>query len=95
MSSFFRNGSVHEFYRLKASILLWNNWLRYFSGWKQEQSFEQNFDCETNWSGIVNFHCMQKKSCDEHAVYIIFGDDWNDALSSSGFLEFRLFTHVL
>ena len=41
-------------------LLLWNNWLRYFSGRKQEQSFEQNFDGETNWSGIVNFHCMQK-----------------------------------
>ena len=32
----------------------------YFSGRKQDQSFEQNFDGETNWSGIVNFHCMQK-----------------------------------
>ena len=41
-------------------LLLWNNWLRYFSGRKQEQSFEQNFDGETSWSSIVNFHCMQK-----------------------------------
>ena len=41
-------------------LLLWNNWLSYFSGRKQEQSFEQNLDGETNWSGIVNFHCMQK-----------------------------------
>ena len=47
-------------------------------------------------SGIVNFYCMQKSLVmSMRYVYIIFGDDWNDALSSSGFLEFRLFTHVL
>ena len=31
----------------------------YFSGRKKNDLNEQNFDGEANWSGVVNFHCMQ------------------------------------
>ena len=47
----FRNGSVREFYRLKALIAL-----------EQVNTSvveKINFDGEANWSGVVNFHCMK------------------------------------
>ena len=37
----------------------------------------QNFDGEANWSGVVNFHCMQMSLVIR--MLFIFGDDWNDA----------------
>ena len=27
---------------------------------KKDKLNEQNFDGEANWSGVVNFHCMQR-----------------------------------
>ena len=41
----------HEFYNLKALITLVVE--------KKNNLNEQNFDGEANWSGVVNFHCMQ------------------------------------
>ena len=46
----FWNGSVHEFYCLKA-------FTDYFG---ESEYFSENFDGEAiNWSGVVNFHCVQ------------------------------------
>ena len=46
----------------------------YDSGRKKEQSLnEQNFDDEANWSGVVNFHCMQRSL--EMSMRFIFGND--------------------
>ena len=72
MSSFFRNGSVHEFYHLKALITLELNWLNTsppISVGKKKNLYEQNFDGEANCPGVENFHCMQIESCDKHADY--------------------------
>ena len=52
----FRNGSVHEFYRLKALITL-EHGIDYFSGGKKNLN-EQNFEGEGNWLGVENSHCM-------------------------------------
>ena len=72
MSSFFRNRSVYEFYRLKALITL-EQLAEYFSPnqWvgKKKNLYEQNFDGEANWPSVVNFHCMQIECCDKHADY--------------------------
>ena len=53
----FRNGSVHDFYRLKALITLEQVITSVVE--KEKNLKEQNFDSETNWSGVVNFYCMQ------------------------------------
>ena len=63
----FRNGSVHEFYRLKALITLKQVISSVVE--KKNNLNEQNFDGETNWSGDVNFHSITNESSDEHAVY--------------------------
>ena len=57
----------------------------FFSGLKKEQ-----FDGEANWSGFVNFSCMQRSLV--MSMQFIFGDDWNDAPCSPRFLGFPLFT---
>ena len=40
-------------------------------------------DGEANWSGVVNFHCMQMSLV--LSVLFIFGDDRNDVPCSSHF----------
>ena len=47
----------------------------YFSGRKKKNLNEHNFDGEVNWSGVVNFHCMQMSLV--MSIRFIFGDDWN------------------
>ena len=54
---------------------------------KKNNFHEQNFDGEDNWSGVVNFHCMQVSLLMSRRF--IFGDDWNDAKCSSRFLDLR------
>ena len=106
-SEFFRNGSVHEFYRLKALITLEQVNLQWS---KKEESLWPNFsetlpDGEANWSGVVNFHCMQMSLVISMRFY--FGDDGNDApfhhvfalwqwsnFSRIEVLDFRVFVHA-
>ena len=45
----------------------------YFSGRKKKNLDEQNFDGETNWSGVVNFHCIQMSLV--MSIRFIFGHD--------------------
>ena len=45
----------------------------YFSGRKKKNLNEHNFDGEVNWSGVVNFHCMQMSLV--MSIRFIFGDD--------------------
>ena len=40
-------------------------------------------DSEANWSGVVNFHCMQMTLV--LSVWFIFSDDRNDVPRSSSF----------
>ena len=48
----------------------------YFSGRKKKKNLnEHNFDGEVNWSGVVNFHCMQMSLV--MSIRLILGDDWN------------------
>ena len=76
----FRNGSAHEFYRLNALITLEQvNTLVV----EKKNLNEQNFDSAAYWSSVVNFHCMQMSLV--MGVWLIFGDDLNDALCSSCF----------
>ena len=56
-----RNGSVHEFYHLKALITL--EQVTTSAAEKRKNLSEQNYDGEGNWSDVVNFHCMQIESC--------------------------------
>ena len=86
----FRNGSVHEFYRLKALITL-KQVITKMVG-KKNNLNKQNFDGEGNWLGVVSFHCLQRSLV--MSMRFIFGDDWNDAPYSPPFLDFRLFTHA-
>ena len=51
----------------------WNKWLLLLS--KKKNLNEHNFDGEVNWSGVVNFHCMQMSLV--MSIRFIFGDDWN------------------
>ena len=51
----------------------WNKWLLQWS--KKKNLNEHNFDGEVNWSGVVNFHCMQMSLV--MSIRFIFGDDWN------------------
>ena len=69
----FRNGSVYEFYRLKALIILEQANTSVVE--KKRKKFRR-------W-GYVNFHCMQMSLV--MIMRIIFGDDWNDALCWSSF----------
>ena len=68
----FRNGSVHEFYRLKALITLKQVISSVVE--KKNNLNEQNFDGETNWSGDVNFHLSMQMSL-VMSIRFIFGDD--------------------
>ena len=45
----------------------------YFSGRKKKNLNEHNFDGEVNWSGVVNFHCMQMSLV--MSIRLILGDD--------------------
>ena len=52
-----RNGSVHEFYRLKTLNTLEQVITSVIE--KKNKPYEQNFDGKAKWSGFVNFHCVQ------------------------------------
>ena len=52
----FRNGLVHEFYHLKALITLEQV---NTSVVEKKNLYEQHFDGVANWSGLLDFHCMQ------------------------------------
>jgi len=52
-----RRDESHEFYGLKALITLEQVITLVVE--KKNDLNEQNFDGEANWSGVVNFHCMQ------------------------------------
>ena len=67
----FRNGSVHDFYRLKALITLEQVITSVVE--KEKNLKEQNFDGETNGSGCCKLLLYANESCDEHAVF--FGDE--------------------
>ena len=62
-----RNGSVHEFYHLKALITL--EQVTTSEAEKKKNLSEQNYDGEGNWSDVVNFHCMQIESCDNCGLF--------------------------
>jgi len=51
-----RNGLVHEFYRLKALITLEQV---NTSMVEKKNLYEQHFDGGANWSGLLDFQCMQ------------------------------------
>ena len=82
---FFRNGSVHKFYCLKALIITLKQVITPVVEKKNKQTNnlnEQNFYGEANWAGVVNFHCMTMR-----LVMSIFSDN-SDAPCSSRFLDF-------
>ena len=66
----FRNGSVHEFYCLKASIITLKQVITPVVEKNKENLNEQNVCGEANWAGVVNFHCMPMR-----LVMRIFGDN--------------------
>ena len=78
----FRNGSVHEFYCLKALIITLKQVITPVVEKKKENLNEQNVCGEANWAGVVNFHCMTMR-----LVMSIFSDN-SDAPCSSRFLDF-------
>ena len=51
----FRNGSVHEFYRLKELITL----EQVNTSVVKKKKKEQSSLAKANWSGVVNFSCSQ------------------------------------
>ena len=63
----FRNGSVHEFYRLKELIKL----EQVNTSEKKESSL-----AKANWSGVVYFYCVQMSLV--MSMRFNFGDDLND-----------------
>ena len=66
----FRNGSVHEFYCLKALIITLRQVITPVVGKKKKENLhEQNFYGEANWAGVVSFHCIPIG-----LVMSIFGD---------------------
>ena len=66
----FRNGSVHEFYCLKALIITLKQVITPMVEKKKKEILnEQNFYGEANWAGVVNFHCMPMR-----LVMSSFGD---------------------
>ena len=81
----FRNGSAREFYRLKAVITLEQV---NTSVVEKKNLNEQNFDSADYWSSVVNFHCMQMSLV--MSVWLIFGDDLNDAPCSSRFYSLAI-----
>ena len=90
----FRNGSVHEFYRLESVAHF--KTAEYFSGPKKVFS-----DGEANWSIIVNVHYMQMVI--EHAEFFFRGFIFKYSrhvhhvfalLQIIEALEFRVFIHA-
>ena len=67
----FRKASVHLFYSLKALTALEQVITSVVD--KKNKVNEQNFDGEANWSGVVNFHCMQMSLL--MSMRFIFNDD--------------------
>ena len=65
----FRNGSVYEFYRLKALITL--EQVDYF--WNSDRKKRRILRSKTSWSGVVNFHYMQMAFV--MSMRFIVGDD--------------------
>ena len=64
--------SVHEFYRVKALIALEQVNTTEWS--KKNKNLNRNLMliskiAMVGWSGVVNFHGMQMRSCDEHPIY--------------------------
>ena len=55
---------------------------------KRKNLYEQNFDGEANWSGVVNFYCMQMSLMISRRF--IFADDRNDAPGSSRFCTWAM-----
>ena len=64
----FQNGSVQEFYGLKALITLEQE-----NTWVVEEKESNKNEQKTNWSGVVNFHCMQMSLV--MSMQFIFEDD--------------------
>ena len=55
---------------------------------KRKNLYEQNFDGEANWSGVVNFYCMQMSLMISRRF--IFADGRNDASGSSRFCTWAM-----
>ena len=80
----FLNGSVHEFYCLKALIISLKQVITPVVGEKKNYLNEQNFYGEANKSSVLNFHYMPMS-----LGMNIFGDN-SDAPCSSRFFDFRV-----
>ena len=76
----FQKGSVNDFFCLKALFTL-EQVNKKEPLWAKLQ---QNFDGESNWEGVINFHCSIQMSL-VMSVCFFLGDDWNDAPCSSPF----------
>ena len=63
--------SVKGFYSLTALIALEQVITSVVN--KKNKVNEQNFDGEANWSGVVNFHCMQMSLV--MSMRFVFNDD--------------------
>ena len=77
MSSFFRNGSVHEFYHLKALITLELNWLNTsppISGRKKKRIFMSKTSMVRLTVQVLKTFIVCKLSL-VISMRIIFGDD--------------------
>ena len=77
-----QNRSVHKFCRLKELITV-EQVHDYFNGQKKEESWL----AKANWTGVVNFYCMQKSLM--MSMRFIFGDEWNDVPCSHHKLKLR------
>ena len=56
-----------------ANSIAWKRWFL-----RESEYFSENFDGEAiNWSGVVNFHCVQTSLV--MSMQFIFSDDWYDA----------------
>ena len=80
----FQNKLIHKFYGLKGLITLEQvsipQWLRKRKMLMGKTSIN-SADSEANWSGVVNFHCMQMTLV--LSVWFIFSEDRNDMPFSS------------
>ena len=80
----FRNGSVREFYSWKA--LITEKQVNTAMVEKDKILYEQNFDGDTNWSGIVNLQCVQMSLMMN--MWFIF---WRSLKRRATFITFLLF----
>ena len=55
---------------------------------KKKNLYEQNFDGEPNWSGVVNFHSMQMSLV--MSMRFIYGDDCHEMPCLSRFCTLAL-----